>query len=347
MKKEIQRFIGLGLIVFLFVFSANAQYATRKLSKAQEAYIDSLKQVEYDYVFPILGQQAYRQGFDIPYPAGLMANFIWIKQSLVFDNFQLGIEAQNVDVPLAPVDFLEFGTNTNTSFATNFRPDIWVFPFLNVYGLFGYGTSTTEVNIIAPVDLYSVVTQNIRTSGFGIMGAFGLGPMFMSVDANWTWTKPDLLDDPVLAKVLGVRLGKSFVFRQHPDRNIAFWVGGMRLRMASYTVGAVSMEEAIPQETWDRVDEIVDNYYLWYDGLDPIRQGIVDESAFPAFIDHLDAREGNTTISYAMDKRPAEEWNMVIGGQFQLNKRWQLRSEVGIVGDRKSFLASINYRFRI
>jgi len=48
-----------------------------------------------------------------------------------------------------------------------------------------------------------------------------------------------------------------------------------------------------------------------------------------------------------MDKRPVEVWNMVIGGQFQFNKRWMLRSEVGIVGDRKSFLASLNYRFKV
>jgi hypothetical protein len=48
-----------------------------------------------------------------------------------------------------------------------------------------------------------------------------------------------------------------------------------------------------------------------------------------------------------MDKRPEEEWNMVIGGQFQLNKNWMLRSEGGIIGDRKSFLASVNYRFKI
>jgi hypothetical protein len=36
---------------------------------------------------------------------------------------------------------------------------------------------------------------------------------------------------------------------------------------------------------------------------------------------------------------------MLIGGQFQLNKRWMLRSEAGFLGSRKSFLLSLNYRF--
>jgi len=187
----------------------------------------------------------------------------------------------------------------------------------------------------------------MRTGGFGVMGAFGIGPLWMSVDANWTWTKPELLKDPVLVKVLGLRLGKSFVFKNHPERNIGIWAGGMRARMSSATLGQIQLKDAIPQETWDRVDEIVDTYYTWYDSLDPIRQGIVDDSAFPSFIDALDNREGNTIIRYGMDKRPVQEWNVVVGGQFQLNKHWQSRTEAGVIGDRKSFLASVNYRFQL
>ena len=347
MKLPIQTGIMVLMLLSFFNESSNAQYASRKISKKQQAYTDSLKQVEYNYFFPILGQQAYSRGFDIPYPAGLMANYIWMKQGIVIENFQLGIQSENVDLPMTPVDFIDFGYNTNTSYAVNFRPDLWILPFLNVYGLFGYGSSTTEVNLTEPVELKSVVSQNMSTAGFGVMGAFGLGPLFMSVDANWTWTKPELLQDPVLAKVLGIRLGKSFVFKNQSNRNIAVWVGGMRARMNSATLGSVSMVDAIPQETWDRVDEIVDDYNTWYEGLDPIRQGIVDNSAFPAFIDALDNAEGNTLVHYGMDKRPEEAWNMVIGGQFQLNKNWMLRSEGGIVGDRKSFLASVNYRFKI
>ena len=340
--------IGLCLMAMLFFNeSAEAQYASRKLSKKQQAYTDSLKNVEYNYIFPILGQQAYSQGFDIPYPVGLMGNFIWMKQGLIMENFQLGIKSENADLPLTPVDFIDFGYNTNTSYVTNFRPDIWIFPFLNVYGLFGYGSSVTEVNLVEPVALKSVVSQNMSTAGLGVMGAFGLGPLWLSVDANWTWTKPELLEDPVLVKVLGLRLGKSFIFKNHPERNIAIWAGGMRVKMSSATAGEIKMSDAIPQETWDRVDEIVDDYNIWYNDLDPGMKVIVDNTAFPDFIDALDSRAGNSIVRYGMDKRPVEEWNMVVGGQFQINKHWQIRAEGGIIGDRKSFLASVNYRFKI
>jgi hypothetical protein len=337
------------LLTFLFIFSCSVhgQYATRKLSKKQQAYIDSLKQVEYNYVFPVWGQQAYSKGFDIPYPAGLMGNYIWMKQGIILENLQLGMITDNIDLPLTPVEFIDFGTNTNTSSAVNFRPDLWILPFLNVYGLFGYGTTTTEVNLVQPVELKSVVNQGMSTAGLGIMGAFGLGPLWMSVDANWTWTNPELLEDPVLVKVLGLRLGKTFQFRNNPEMNVGIWAGGMRIRMSSTTVGQIRLGDAIPQETWDRVDEIVDGYNTWYDSLDPLQKNIVDNSAFPAFIEALDNAEGNAIVRYGMDKRPTQEWNMVFGAQFQLNKHWQLRSEGGIIGDRKSFLISVNYRFRI
>jgi hypothetical protein len=345
--KQFRYIFPLFAILNLLPATSDAQYATRKVSKKQQAYTDSLKTYKYDYIFPILGQQAYKQGFDIPYPVGIMGNYIWIDQAIIIENFELGVDAANVDLDQQPIDFIEFGENRNISGAWNVRPDIWVLPFLNIYGLFGAGTSTTEVNLTAPISLKSVVTQELTTTGFGLMGAFGLGPLWMSVDANWTWIKPELLDNPVQTRVLGIRLGKTFNFERKPDRNIAVWAGGMRVRMNSETQGAVAMADAIPQETWDRKDEIVSDYNNWYNNLTPLQQAAVDQTQFPEFMDALDNLAGETIISYGMDKRPAEEWNFVIGTQFQLNKAWIFRTEGGIIGDRKSFLISANYRFKL
>ncbi|MBK3519418.1 hypothetical protein [Carboxylicivirga marina] len=332
------------LLLFIGCITVEAQYASRKLSKKQQAYIDSIKQVEYDYIFPILGQAAYKRGFDLPYPIGAMVNYIWMDQGIVIDNFQLGINGPSQPIP---EEFLAFGENRNTSYAINFRPDIWIFPFLNVYGLFGYGSSTTEINLTIPVPLKSIVQQDMTTTGFGVMTGFGLGPLWTSIDANWTWTRPELLEDPVLAKVLGVRIGKTFPFRQRPDRNIAVWIGGMRARMNSNTAGSVKMVDALPPETWVRADEIYADYVAWYGALSPVEQAIVDQTNLTEFFEAIGNLEGESTVNYGMDKAPKEEWNMLVGGQFQLNKHWQVRSEVGIIGDRKSFLASFNYRFSL
>lgn len=314
--------------------------------KKKQAYTDSLKQVQYDYVFPILGQKTYKRGFDIPYPIGIMANFLYMDQGIIIDNMQLGVDGDNIDIPLTNVDSLiVFGDNTNVAYTVNLRPDIWIFPFLNVYGLFGYGSSTTTINLVKPVAFETEVTQNLSTTGFGIMGAFGIGPVWLSLDGNWTWNKPELLDKAVNVAVFGIRVGRTFTFNNHPDRNVAIWGGGMRAKMESNTVGQIALIDALPPEVWDKRDEVVQEYNDWYNGLPPRVQGKVDESPLPEIIDRIEQADGSTIIRYGMDKQVKEMWNGVFGAQFQLNKRWMFRTEWGVIGDRKSALASINYRF--
>lgn len=336
------------LIAITLLFSINltfGQYVSTKVKTKHQIYTDSLKNVEYKYLFPILGQGAYKKGFDIPYPAGLMANYMWMDQSLVFDNLQLGIESDNIDIPLTDIGFIEFGENTNTSYSINVRPDLWVLPFLNVYGIFGYGESHTEVNIVAPLKFKSVVDQSFTTVGVGVMGAGGIGPVWFSVDANWTWNQPELLDKPVRTNVLGVRFGHTFVFKNKPESNIALWAGAMSIKMNSDTQGQIKLIDALPAEVWEDRDTFVTEYNEWYDNLTPQKKILVDATPIPEIVDKIDSADGETIIKYGMDKQVKERWNGLIGVQYQYNKHWMLRSEAGLIGDRKSFLLSLNYRF--
>jgi hypothetical protein len=328
-----------------------------KVKDKYNHYIDSLKKHEYKYIFPIGGQLSYRKGFDIPYPAGIMTNGFWMEQNLSLGDFQLGLLTPNLDIPLTPVDFIQFGDVKNTTYSFNVRPDLWVFPFLNIYGIFGYGQSITEVNVKIPLEepleFNSVVDQGVATYGFGVLAAAGLGPIWFSGDFNWTWNKPELLDKPVMANVMGFRMGHTFIFsNSRPDRNIAVWIGAMGMNMTAFTAGDVKLIDALPPDVWDRRDEIVDNYYQWYNDLDPnkpgdqIKKEVADKVLTP-IVERLEASDGSSVIRYGMDKQPLEKWNMLLGFQFQLNKRWMFRGEAGIIGNRKSALLSINYRFLI
>ena len=331
--------------MFLYTNTIQAQYVSTKVSLKHKEYTDSLKQVKYNYIFPILGQEAYKKGFDIPYPAGAMVNYMWIDQGLLMDNLQLGLKTDEQDIPLTQVDFIEFGENTNTSYTFNVRPDIWVLPFLNVYGIFGYGESHTEVNLIAPIEMKSIVDQSVSTFGVGILGAGGVGPVWFSIDANWTWNKPELLDEPVRVNVLGIRLGHTFVFKNRPQSNIAVWAGAMNVKINSETKGEIKLRDALPDETWARRDEIVTNYWDWYNNEAGPAQKIVADEILTPIVDRLDDADGNAIIRYGIDKQVKESWNGVFGMQYQYNKHWMLRSEAGLIGDRKSFLVSLNYRF--
>ncbi len=251
-----------AVVIWAISTGSQAQYTTKKVRSVHQAYTDSLKNVEYNYVFPFLGQGAYKQGFDIPYPIGFMANYFLSDQGILIDNFQLGYQnAYNPDnsFPLQPfVDndgnpIIKFGDSRNKAWSFNVRPDIWIFPFLNVYGIFGVGGSHTEVYLESIFDnkdlsFTSVVDQKIKTAGLGIMAAGGIGPVWLSGDFNFTWNKPELLDEATVAIVMGLRLGKTFTFRKKPYSNIAVWVGAMRVDIQSETVGAIKLRNGLPQE---------------------------------------------------------------------------------------------------
>ena len=354
MSKHLRLIFSLTMAVFAAVPAANAQYTTTKVKSKHQQYTDSLKAVEYDRILPVLGAATYKKGFDIPYPVGLMVNSLWMDQGLLINNFQLGIKTDNVDIPLTDADgLIGFGDNRNTSYSFNIRPDVWVFPFLNVYGLFGAGRSKTTVNpILFPngpeskqVNFTSTVDQKITTMGLGVMGAFGIGPVWLSLDGNWTWNKPELLDKAVRVSVFGVRVGHAFVFPNKPERNIAIWAGAMRVKMASDTRGQIQLNDAIPQDVWDRKDEVVSGVNEWWDDLSPVEQKLPKNRVIKEVSERLDAKDGSAIIRYGMDKQVLQEWNGIVGAQFQLNKSWMLRTEWGLFGDRKSALLSLNYRF--
>jgi len=50
-------------------------------------------------------------------------------------------------------------------------------------------------------------------------------------------------------------------------------------------------------------------------------------------------------VQYSLDKRPKDMWNFLIGSQYQYNKHWMIRCEVGLLGSRTQVIAGLQYRF--
>ena len=155
-----------------------------------------------------------------------------------------------------------------------------------------------------------------------------------------------LLDEATKVNVLGIRIGHTFVFKNKPQSNIALWVGGMRVKMNSKTAGEIRLGDAIPGLE-DKGDEIVNNYWDWYDNEASIPQKIIADKVLTPIVEKIGEADGSAIIRYGMDKQVKELWNGLLGMQYQINKHWMIRSEAGLVGDRKSFLMSLNYRFMI
>ncbi|HLO79819.1 MAG TPA: hypothetical protein VK166_02605 [Chitinophagaceae bacterium] len=309
---------------------------------------DSVKK-EYPYIFPFLGKKAVAKGFNIPLPAGVMINTFFGNSDITINNLQLGFEGVNADVPLTPVEFIQFGKNTATIKNVNFRPDLWVLPFMNVYGIFGYTQGKTSVSLTAPVAFNAVADLKGYTYGFGTTFAGGVGKYFIVGDFNWTWSAMDILDKPAASSITSFRFGRNFPINAQKERLFGVWAGLMKFKLASGTQGKVTLSDVIPEEAWNRKDQIVADYYTWYNSLgntpvDQKKKEVADKVLTP-IVEAIDARDGSGTVSYSLEKKPTKNWNMIVGGQYQFNKRWQLRTEFGFFGGRTQGLFSANYRF--
>ena len=319
-------FLALLLLAAVVTTPASAQNPDLILSQAER---DSILK-DYDQVFPIWGRQAIERGFDLPRPFGIGFNAVYITQNIDITNLLLSTG----DEPLEPFDVVQFGESEATAFSETVRADLWVFPFLNVYGLYGPGQANTEVQITDPVAFTSSVDQNATTYGVGLTGAMGIKRNFASVDVNWTWSDLEKLDKPVSIRILSMRYGRAF--KVSPRNKMAFWLGAMNQKVELETRGSVSFDEAVPPEFWDDIENLPSS--PWYQDLTPVQQAIVDR-----LVQRIQDNR-TTPINYGIDKELSDPWNMLAGGQFFLGKKWEFRTEAGFIG-RTSILAGMAYRF--
>lgn len=196
-------------------------------------------------------------GFDIPYSAGFGVNYIHQESKLAIENLYIGFNnstMQNID------EIVRFNDAVSTSTAINFRPDIWILPFLNIYGIFAKSNSSTLVDfsVWLPTKIGSttepewneVFTMETKaefsatTFGFGLPPTIGVGGGWMAFDMNFTWSDIDELDKPAYVFVFGPRIGKSFNFKK-PDQNVSVWVGAFRVKIGAQTNGSLVISDIV------------------------------------------------------------------------------------------------------
>lgn len=338
-------------IVLLLIASLSSVGSAQKLAEKFKArhqdYFDSLKTMDYDYLFPILGDRVYKKGIDIPLPFGIMVNNFYGTQGIEISNMRLGVITS--DTTLGPADLsnvIKFESVDANILNLNIRADLYVLPFLDVYALFGYAPYVqTKVVLGEPISLTSEPKQTGFNYGLGVMAAGAVGPIWVSGDYNITWSNMQLLESRVLTQLLGFRMGHAFRLKD-PKKNISVWIGAMGIFLNSGTKGQIALNDALDDIDQAKIDEIKDSYNDWYNDLGRVEQEVVD-AIMEGLQDRVDGNLRDLTVTYEMDKTPSVKFAGLVGAQYQFNKNWQLRVESNCIsaGHRYSVLASINYRF--
>jgi len=262
---------------------------------------------------PIWGQKVREMGFDLPLPFGAGANFVLMDQGIDIRNVKVGIGD-----PIFEIEDLDLSDARAHDTAITMRLDMWLLPFANIYGIFGYISGETELDLdigeiannlpipgLPPIfEPGKTVDSNIHYNGTTYGGGMTLGvgykDFFASVDGNYTYSDIDLVDGDVTTLTISPRVG-LLVDSPAVKGSLAFWVGAM---------------------------------YMKY------KQTVTDDINLNEF----DPRLPSVQINFELDVKNDEPWNFIFGGQWELTKRWQFMAEGGI-GDRKQLILSAFFRF--
>ncbi|MFU0922949.1 hypothetical protein [Kluyvera sichuanensis] len=289
-----------------------------------------------DRTFPIWGDEARARGYSIPLPFGININYMNMRQNIDVDSISFsGLALGNHPIPMDMFN-IDAGHTREKSKSETVRLDMWVFPFLNVYGLVGHsrGSSVSNVSVDADPTRYTGVDRLIAgsvhrlyqsgdlqdidfkldfkgtTFGTGVTLAGGYENWFALVDTNYTRTDFDILDGKISALTVSPRIGYRFNL-QGPvgPSHLSIWLG--------------SMYQDVQQEF----------------------KGSLSDLSMPAALQPLiDAVNQNGEGRFDVKQRLTSPWNVLVGSQYEITPHFNLLTEIGF-NERNSFFIAGEYRF--
>lgn len=294
---------------------------------------------KYPYAFPILGDKAYTRGYKLPLPHGVMINSVFNKQNIVLDNMELAFLPNGT--PLTEDDYLDFsdiivfGPSTGRINTLSFRASTWILPFFALSANYGEVWGEQVIRLNAPISFESVTDIRGRYYALDFLLVAPIGPVNLAMNWAPAWTTNERLLEPVRADVVSARVVKNFPIGQKEDRFLGVWIGAQYQRLAAKTEGNIPLQEAVDPDgnLQGRVND-------WYDGLTPLQKQIYGDKVLDAFNNVI-----STTVHYRFDKRLENEFNLLFGGQYQFNRKWQVRAEYGAINSKQQVLVSLNYAF--
>nr|WP_086940377.1 hypothetical protein [Thaumasiovibrio occultus] len=177
------------------------------------------------FSLPIWKDKAEALGYELPQAFGLSVGYMSLEQ---------GIDVTSIDLTgiggLEKLIDMEAGAGHQATDVISLRADVWLFPFLNLYGIVGsldgYSETTVKVKVLGKPVLETPFRLDLNgyTYGGGMVLAGGYQQLFALVDASYTQTNLNVIDGAIDATVISPRVGYDFTRNGMPLR---VWVGAM------------------------------------------------------------------------------------------------------------------------
>lgn len=275
---------------------------------------------QWPYRLPFLAQNVVNLGYDLPLPYGAGIAYADVRQDQLLTSLRVGFNGS----PKEPFEFVSFANARSETRSPQLKVDAWLFPFMNVFALFGRVEGIAAMDIFldgngmldqigedcsGPIpSLTCILLQdqlfllpvrpdvNVTTYGVGTILAGGWNDWFVTVPVTLTMSRPDATVSEGLTLTASPRVGRLINLGR--VGNLSVFVGG--------------------------------NY---------LRSKLEIEGTFVVPGDILD-------IDYTLDQENADRWNAVVGANWDLSKRVSLYFEYnGFTGSREAYIGGFGYRF--
>lgn len=203
--------------------------------RSPEAFDVSEEPIIYDRRFPIGGQEAIDRGFLLPSPIGVSILGVNNEQEQIITDLSVALGVGEPPPPGSDLKDIPFVTLSNVVSDTDsvqVKADLWVLPFLNVYGILGSvtGTVNLDVNVnldeIAPPGLCPPANPcgtatanfdagvNTNSVTLGATAVYGWENYFTSGSINATASFGDNTDTTIRTWGASGRFGRRWAFAQ-------------------------------------------------------------------------------------------------------------------------------------
>jgi len=275
----------------------------------------------WDHKLPFLAQSVIDKGYDLPLPYGIGFTFADVDQEQLLTELQVGINGREV----MPFDFVSFDKVRSLSNSYSLKADAWILPFMNVFVMLG------KLDGSAPID--------ISLDGNGILD---------HLDISCTGFPPNplctLLED------------KTFEL-PHFSSNFKGTTYGIGTTLAAGWKGwfvAVPINATYADMEGSQTDGF--SYTVtprFGKTLKLGRNGNLSLFAGGNYLNsdltidgHAETPDGMLQFDYIIDQENKDKWNVLIGFNWDINKRFSWSAEYdGFIGSREAIISSINWKF--
>ena len=270
---------------------------------------------------PFMAQKVIDMGYDLPPPFGVTVLYTDIEQDQVLENLEVGFSGGAKE----PFEWVEFQNAVSFTDTWQVIGDVWVLPFLNVFGFIG--------------DLTGDVTLDVLLDGNGMLEQLEVdcGRPGNLVLCNFLQDR--LIELPIRSKFSGNNYGFGF--------NLAGgWKGFFFTAPVSFSWADMDTTEVSGGAVISASPRVGRLFKLGNAGNLGVYVGGSYLDSDLSADGSLAIPETDVTIDYTVDQSNLDRWAGILGANWDINGRWSLMAEYnGFFGSRKSWIGSVAFRF--